>query len=499
MRSRGVTLSDRVYEHISLPPLIVRAVDTPYFQRLRGLKQLGVSSFLYPSAVHTRFEHSLGVAHLAQRFVDTIRRVQPELGLTESDIQLAMLAGLCHDIGHGPFSHLFEDVITRRQQQGSFSTSSSSAAPFFCHEAMGQRITEHMLRGIVGEREIDVVLALMRGFVDNKGGLPVPPYAEIISNKRSGVDVDRLDYFIRDSVCCFGKPTVDVRVSRLFSSCRLTPAAAVSPKNARLPEWEIIFEQKMALTLRELFALRAKLHKHVYQHQVTKCIGHMVGDAIAAAVPHFLVGGLTLLECCAHVDSFCKLGDWILEAIESSSDERLVASQSIIRRIRERNLYKLVMCQALRDSPSPPDGSGAQQQAANSSAPSAERIEQQISSVLARSSLVSSSTLLSPFIVDIVEISHGKGNADPLSSIRFYNPKMPWESAQQQLSSVAAGSSPLFHPMAFQERTVMVFVRDSSATAAVAAACGVWRDEAERAGWLVPALPFLNSSNASSA
>ena len=113
-RTRDVTLLDRVYEHISLPLLIMAAVDSPQFQRLRSLHQLGASSFLYPGAVHTRFEHSIGVAHMARVLLQNFQSHQPELQIGANDIVYGMLAGLLHDIGHGPFSHLFEDVIARR-------------------------------------------------------------------------------------------------------------------------------------------------------------------------------------------------------------------------------------------------------------------------------------------------------------------------------------------------------------------------------------------------
>ena len=492
MRSRSLTISDRVYEHITLPPIVIRAVDTTYFQRLRGLKQLGVSSFLYPSAVHTRFEHSIGVAYLAQRFLETIRKTQPELQISDRDVELAMLAGLCHDIGHGPFSHLFEDVITRSLSSSSSSSGGSESG--FCHEAMGQRVARRMLSGILSDDEVEVVLDLMGGGDRGSATCGTVPFVEIISNKRNGIDVDKLDYFIRDSVCCFGKPTVDVRVSRLFNSCRLVPSPAASlaatSKKKPLPAWEMIFEEKMALTLREVFALRAKLHKHVYQHQVVKCIGHMMGDAIAAAVPFFRVGGKSLAECCADVDAFSKLGDWIVEAIESSADRELAPSQEIIRRIRCRELYKLVLCKSLK----------LDEQISMSSSHIEDAVRSEVAKIAggARAREVS-------FLVDVVEISHGKGAADPLRSVRFFNPKAPWttyraSSSSEQLDSqsfrtVEAGSSPLFHPMAFLERTVMVFVRNPQHVSDVAAACEVWRAREEAAGSFTPAIPFLNSSS----
>ena len=85
-------------------------VDTPQFQRLRYLKQTGVCHFVYPNATHTRFQHSIGVGHLAFKFAEKLRKENPQL-VDEKDSVCVMIAGLCHDLGHGPFSHLWEGFV----------------------------------------------------------------------------------------------------------------------------------------------------------------------------------------------------------------------------------------------------------------------------------------------------------------------------------------------------------------------------------------------------
>ena len=104
-------VQDRVHGQITLDRLLLLVMDTPDFQRLDNIKQLGGCSYIYPSATHTRKEHSIGVCHLAGLMVKHLRNTQPALGIDDDDELCVKLAGLVHDIGHGPFSHMFEAFV----------------------------------------------------------------------------------------------------------------------------------------------------------------------------------------------------------------------------------------------------------------------------------------------------------------------------------------------------------------------------------------------------
>uniref|UniRef100_A0A8D2DER9 Deoxynucleoside triphosphate triphosphohydrolase SAMHD1 n=1 Tax=Sciurus vulgaris TaxID=55149 RepID=A0A8D2DER9_SCIVU len=101
-------INDPIHGLIGLHPLLIRIIDTPQFQRLRYIKQLGGGYYVFPGASHNRFEHSLGVGYLAGCLVRTLSEKQPELPISERDILCVQIAGLCHDLGHGPFSHMFD-------------------------------------------------------------------------------------------------------------------------------------------------------------------------------------------------------------------------------------------------------------------------------------------------------------------------------------------------------------------------------------------------------
>ena len=102
-------INDTIYGQISLSKIAISIIDTPVFQRLRNIKQLGACSYIFPTASHSRFEHSIGVAHLAKEFLRNLEINSDNIKPTKKDYLMVEIAGLCHDIGHGPFSHAFDN------------------------------------------------------------------------------------------------------------------------------------------------------------------------------------------------------------------------------------------------------------------------------------------------------------------------------------------------------------------------------------------------------
>ncbi|KAH8618054.1 hypothetical protein ERJ75_000316300 [Trypanosoma vivax] len=167
----------------------------------------------------------------------------------------------------------------------------------------------------------------------------------------------------------------------------------------------------------------------------------MIGDIMHAAAHHFQVCGRQLIDCAQDVELMLKLGDWVLEAIESSSDPALRPAQEIIARLRTRDIYRLVFTCTLYPGVELPHGW-------------LEKL---------KADIVASCSSLSPhqpvtaddFVLDVIVINYGKGSSDPLKNILFFNPKRPSQPLTT-ISPSASSQSPLFAPFSFEERTLMV-------------------------------------------
>ena len=141
---------DPVHGHMYFPGLVCDAIDTPQVQRLRELKQLGTAYYVFPGSSHNRFEHSLGTCHLATNMYEGLRRSSGRAvrqNLSHMDKLSIQLAGLCHDLGHGPFSHVFDNEFLPRRHAG---WDPKNAA--WNHEAMSADMFEWM----VEDNHIDV-------------------------------------------------------------------------------------------------------------------------------------------------------------------------------------------------------------------------------------------------------------------------------------------------------------------------------------------------------
>jgi len=163
-----VFIKDAIFGNIELTPIESKLLDTPEMQRLRYVKQMGLAYLVYPGATHSRFEHSLGTMHIT-------KVIAKEMGLEEEEVEMLAVAGLLHDIGHGPFSHT-SDLILKKYLHTN-------------HEEIGKKLTT---KGKINE-------------ILEESGLNTNDIIKRLSGKLNGEIVtaslgsDRLDYLLRDA------------------------------------------------------------------------------------------------------------------------------------------------------------------------------------------------------------------------------------------------------------------------------------------------------------
>jgi uncharacterized protein len=176
-----------------------RLIDQPAFQRLRRIRQLAWTDYVYPGAMHTRFEHSLGVMHVATQLYDAIRRnsadvLSAELSYDDTGFnrsrQLVRFAALLHDVGHAPFSHASEDLFPDSESGKKFLHDDYSVA--IIRSELKDAIEDHPLNESYGFRADDIA-ALIEGSIKAKQSIFWRP---LISGQ---MDADRMDYLLRDS------------------------------------------------------------------------------------------------------------------------------------------------------------------------------------------------------------------------------------------------------------------------------------------------------------
>jgi HD superfamily phosphohydrolase len=339
---------DPVHGDIHLTAEELAILDTPEMQRLRGVRQLGTAYLVYPGAQHTRFEHSLGTMHLAQRMVDAINRnraLAPRelIGVAEDEARILRAAALVHDITHIPFGHSIEDqsgLLERHDRPARYlALLSPDTAVGRVLEDMGIRL-EVLATLIPAEAEgpAGITPSGQLGLADparprdplgapQRPTLPrIPPYwREILSDT---ICADILDYLARDAYFTGLNLRYDERVVDYFKVDRATGHLFVDVAKRGLVREDILSELVRVLDARYFFSER------VYYHHAKVAAGAMVEQVVATALAH---GGLDPRALQLHSDESL----WpLLEQHEPPYPEAAARYRELICRYRSRQLLK---------------------------------------------------------------------------------------------------------------------------------------------------------------
>ncbi len=248
-------IRDPLWNNVRVEGLAMELIDTPAFQRLRYVRQLGWVYVVYPGATHTRFEHAIGAYHLARRALALLEERDDAPRLPRDECQLVRVAALLHDIGHYPYSHALEEIGALPHEE--------VARPLVTEGGVADVLSREL-----GRDAPDRVMRLVRGESDS-------PLQGLISGS---FDLDKLDYLRRDAVMC-GVSYGEIDVDRLLQSLLLLREPASGRATVGLSE-------KGLSALESLLFAKYQMYRNVYWHHAvrgaTAMYKRLVADAINA-------------------------------------------------------------------------------------------------------------------------------------------------------------------------------------------------------------------------
>ena len=242
-------IRDPLWHRVRLSEPLLRVIQLPAFQQLRGIKQLGPAYLVFPGATHTRFGHSLGVFHVAHQMLIRLLKVSPEWRPTVGEVDAFLCAALVHDVGHYPFAHSLKDLVVTPHER--------LTAEWVLTPAVARTIRE----------QVGTDPELVAAIVDEQRPAPAGSEAALFRALLSGVvDPDKLDYLNRDAYFC-GVPYGVQDTDYLLGELRLH-GGGVAVSAAGLPAVESI-----------LFS-RYLMYRTVYWHKTMRVATAMIKKAV---------------------------------------------------------------------------------------------------------------------------------------------------------------------------------------------------------------------------
>lgn len=234
-------INDPVYGFITIPSeLVFDVISHPYFQRLRHIKQLGLTEFVYPGANHTRFQHALGAMHLMGKALENLRH--KDIDISQDEFEAAQLAVLLHDIGHGPFSHALENSLLQGVK----------------HESISYLLMKAINKEMNGA--LDLTLKIFRNSYKRKF------FHQLVSSQ---LDIDRLDYLRRD--CFFsGVQEGAIGVDRIIAMLHVHRD-------------QLVVEEKGIYSIENFLNARRLMYWQVYLHKTSVSAERMMVNLIRRA------------------------------------------------------------------------------------------------------------------------------------------------------------------------------------------------------------------------
>lgn len=312
-------VNDPIYGFVAIPSeLIFDLIEHPYFQRLRRIKQLGLTDLIYPGAIHTRFNHGLGAMHLMGKVLESLRLKGVEIN--NGEYEASQIATLLHDIGHGPFSHALEETLLDQVK----------------HESLSFQFMKEMNKQFNGQ--LDLTLQIFQNTYKRKF------FHQLVSSQ---LDADRLDYLRRDSFFT-GVSEGSIGVDRIV--------AMLNVKDDQL-----VVQEKGIYSIENFLNARRLMYWQVYLHKTAVSAERMLVNLINRA--QYLINSGSNLTCSESLklflgkqhtiedfkqksvlDSFGQMDDndiWgAIKLWQNHSDKIL---STLCKMLLNRNLFQIIL------------------------------------------------------------------------------------------------------------------------------------------------------------
>ena len=320
MNTSSKILNDPIHGFIRLPKgIIFDLIEHPYFQRLRRISQLGLSSLVYPGAYHTRFHHAIGAMHLMTKAIESLRSKGHEI--TEEESLGAEIAILLHDIGHGPFSHALEHSISHN----------------ISHEQISSLFMKKLNKEFDGK--LDLAIQIFEGNY-KKNFLH-----QLVSSQ---LDVDRMDYLKRDSFYS-GVQEGTIGAERIIHMLNIV-------------DDNLVVESKGIYSIEKFLIARRLMYWQVYFHKTVVCAEQMLIQILkrakelsqkrielftTTALKEFLENNYTLKDFEDKqlvFNKFTQLDDFdIMTCIKQWKDHKDIILSTLSNNIIDRKLFKVIV------------------------------------------------------------------------------------------------------------------------------------------------------------
>ena len=326
MQVPSYEVRDPIHGLIALSQKEVKLINTGAFQRLRRIRQLAMAFLVYPCTLHTRFDHSIGVMHIAGRICNRIKRFGE---ITDVDCERIRIAALLHDIGHGPFSHVSEHLL----DQYAPDQANKGSAPEKIHEKITVNIiqSDSEIGAVLSEEEREFVVEMIEGKTTRDFR------RDIVS---SDLDADKMDYLLRDSQFA-GVEYGIYDLEKIIESCRVHYEGNQS---------YLAISDEGIHALEQLLLSKHHMIQQVYRHKIRSISDAMIVRGIELAIQE----GNQELERLYRYDETPEF----IENYMEYHDERLIdilkrcdqeKAREIFNRLYQRRLFKMIGELPLKD------------------------------------------------------------------------------------------------------------------------------------------------------